>query len=76
MIFTSTISLILALAPTALFAAPTSTTNSIANLIPRQDLPAAVYAELKKTNALCDLSKIVLPVGKFFLLLSANTYGC
>ncbi|KAF1844362.1 uncharacterized protein K460DRAFT_379320 [Cucurbitaria berberidis CBS 394.84] len=62
MIFTSTISLILALAPTTLFAAPTKTIHSIANLIPRQDLPAAVYEQLKKTNALCDLSKVVLPI--------------
>ncbi|CAO2652599.1 Nn.00g008820.m01.CDS01 [Neocucurbitaria sp. VM-36] len=62
MIFTSTIGLILALAPTTLFAAPTSFADSIANLIPRQDLPAVVYEELKKTNALCDLSNVVLPV--------------
>lgn len=63
MIFTNTISLILALAPATLFAAPTRLADSIANLIPRQDLPKAVIEELKKTNGLCDLSKIVLPIG-------------
>lgn len=73
MIFTSTISLILALAPTALFAAPTATTDSIFNLIPRQDLPAVVYEQLKKTNALCDLSKVVLPVGKLLPILPLHT---
>jgi len=63
MIFTNTISLILALAPAALFAAPTQTVDSLAQLIPREDLPKVVYDELKKTDGLCDLSKVTLPVG-------------
>lgn len=61
MIFTSVISLILALAPATIFAAPTKT---IYDLIPRQDLPPAVLEQLKNTNGLCDLSHVVLPVGK------------
>lgn len=63
MIFTNTIWLILALAPATLFAAPTQVADSIANLLPRQDLPKAVIDELKKTNGLCDLSNVVLPIG-------------
>ncbi|KAF1833101.1 hypothetical protein BDW02DRAFT_398648 [Decorospora gaudefroyi] len=62
MIFPSTLSLLLAFAPTTLLAAPTDTVESIAGLIPRQDIPAGVYQELKKTNALCDLSNVKLPV--------------
>lgn len=70
MIFTNTLSLVLALAPATLFAAPTRVANSIANLVPRQDLPKAVIDQLMKTNGLCDLSKVQLPAGKsyFFLL--------
>jgi hypothetical protein len=64
MIFTNTISLILALAPATLFAAPTQVVDSITQLIPRQDLPKAVIDALVKTNGLCDLSKVELPVGK------------
>jgi hypothetical protein len=63
MIFTNTISLILALAPATIFAAPTQAADSIAQLIPRADLPKAVVDELVKTNGLCDLSKVELPVG-------------
>ena len=59
----------MALAPTVLFAAPTQTANSIAALIPRQDLPAGVWDELKKADALCDLSNVELPIGK-----SSNPY--
>ncbi|OAL04989.1 hypothetical protein IQ06DRAFT_103256 [Phaeosphaeriaceae sp. SRC1lsM3a] len=62
MIFANTLSLVLALAPATLFAAPTQTFDSIAQLIPRQDLPKPVVDELRKTNALCDLSNVVLPV--------------
>lgn len=61
MLFTSTLSLVLALAPTALLAAPTKTVESIAQLSPRQDLPKAVLDQLVKTNGLCDLSNVVLP---------------
>ncbi|KAF2034108.1 hypothetical protein EK21DRAFT_57438 [Setomelanomma holmii] len=61
MIFTNTISLVLALAPATLFAAPTQVAGSIANLVPRQDLPKAVIDQLVKTNGLCDLSNLVLP---------------
>ncbi|CAI9636412.1 unnamed protein product [Alternaria burnsii] len=64
MIFTTTLGLVLALAPTTLFAAPTQTVDSIAALVPRQhlaELPAAVYDELRKTNSLCDLSNVALP---------------
>jgi hypothetical protein len=63
MIFTRLLSLILALAPATLIAAPTQTIDSIAALIPRQDLPAVVYEQLRKTDALCDLSNVILPVG-------------
>jgi hypothetical protein len=69
MLFTNTISLILALAPATLFAAPTQVADSIAQLIPRADLPKGVMDELVKTNGLCDLSKVVLPVGMFLQLL-------
>jgi hypothetical protein len=67
MIFPTTFSLILALAPITLFAAPTQVSDSIAALIPRQDLPKAVVDQLIRTNGLCDLSKLTLPVGMSFL---------
>jgi hypothetical protein len=67
MLFTSTISLILALAPATIFAAPTKTSSSISDLIPRQNIPAGVLEELRKSNGLCDLSRVALPVGKFWL---------
>jgi hypothetical protein len=67
MIFPTTFSLILALAPITLFAAPTQVSDSIAALIPRQDLPKAVVDQLIRTNGICDLSKLTLPVGMFFL---------
>jgi hypothetical protein len=76
MIFTSTLSLILALAPATLLAAPTQVADSIAQLIPRHDLPKAVIDQLVKTNGLCDLSKVTLPVGKSYsslLILSFDT---
>lgn len=63
MIFTTPLNLVLALAPAALFAAPTQNADSIASLIPRQDLPVGVYEELRKTDALCDLSNVKLPAG-------------
>ena len=63
MIFSSTIGLILALAPATLFAAPTRITDTVANIIPRQDLPVGILAELRKTNSLCDLSHVTLPSG-------------
>jgi hypothetical protein len=67
MIFpSSSLSLILALAPATLFAAPTQTVDSIAALLPRQEIPAIVYTELAKTNGLCDLSNVVLPAGMSF----------
>lgn len=68
MIFANTLSLVLALAPAALLAAPSQPADSIANLIPRQDLPKAVIDQLVKTNGICDLSKVVLPVGMLHLL--------
>ncbi|EUC37725.1 hypothetical protein COCVIDRAFT_42435 [Bipolaris victoriae FI3] len=61
MIFSTSLSLVLALAPTALFAAPTQNADSIAALIPRQHLPVGIYEQLKKTDALCDLSNVKLP---------------
>lgn len=63
MIFPASFSLLLALAPAALFAAPTQNADSIAALIPRQNLPANVYEELRKTDSLCDLSNVKLPAG-------------
>jgi hypothetical protein len=68
MLFPTTLSLILALAPTTLFAAPTQVSDSIAGLIPRQDLPKAVVEQLIRTNGLCDLSKLTLPVGMWLPL--------
>ncbi|EFQ94282.1 hypothetical protein CFE70_004365 [Pyrenophora teres f. teres 0-1] len=62
MIFTTPLNLILALAPAALFAAPTQNADSIAALIPRQDVPAGVWDRLRKADALCDLSNVVLPI--------------
>lgn len=61
MMFTSTLSLVLALAPTTLFAAPTQTVDSIAALIPRQNIPSGIWSELVKADALCDLSNVQLP---------------
>ncbi|USP80311.1 hypothetical protein yc1106_07585 [Curvularia clavata] len=61
MIFPASFSLLLALTPAALFAAPTQNADSIAALIPRQNLPANVYEELRKTDSLCDLSNVKLP---------------
>ncbi|RMZ68654.1 malate dehydrogenase [Pyrenophora seminiperda CCB06] len=69
MIFATCLNLILALAPAALLAAPTQTVDSIAALIPRQAMPAGVWDELRKTDALCDLSNVALPAGK-----SCNLY--
>lgn len=64
MIFATSLNLILALAPAALFAAPTQSADSIAALIPRQDMPAGVWDQLRKVDALCDLSNVLLPTGK------------
>ncbi|KAI4608832.1 hypothetical protein J4E83_008871 [Alternaria metachromatica] len=61
MIFTNTLSLVLALAPATIFAAPSQTVDSIAALIPRRDIPAVIYKELLKTDSLCDLSNVALP---------------
>ncbi|KAI8932797.1 hypothetical protein NX059_010285 [Plenodomus lindquistii] len=66
MLFTtsSTLSLILALAPTTLLAAPTRTTqllDSITNIIPRANIPAGILSQLASTNSLCDLTNVVLP---------------
>ncbi|KAG9191582.1 hypothetical protein G6011_10316 [Alternaria panax] len=64
MFFTNAFSLVLAIAPAALLAAPSQTVDSIAALIPRQhlaELPAAAYDELRKTDSLCDLSNVALP---------------
>lgn len=68
MIFTTTLSLVLALAPTTLFAAPTPASDSIVSLVTRQGPPnppspaKPIIDELKKADALCDLSKVTLPV--------------
>lgn len=64
MLFTAPLSLILALAPSALLAAPTQHMDSIAALIPRQNLPAGVWEQLRKTDSLCDLSNVKLPIGE------------
>ncbi|KAF2845962.1 hypothetical protein T440DRAFT_482986 [Plenodomus tracheiphilus IPT5] len=65
MLFTTpTLSLVLAIAPTTLFAAPTRTTvvlDSIANIFPRANIPAGILSQLAQTNSLCDLSKVTLP---------------
>jgi hypothetical protein len=69
MFFTTTLSLLLALAPATLLAAPTPTqsVDSIANLIPRGDLRKAVNDGPDKKNGMCDVSKITLPVGTSLL---------
>ncbi|KAL6705586.1 hypothetical protein ACN47E_006533 [Coniothyrium glycines] len=61
MIFTNTISLVLALAPATLLAAPTRTVDSILDIIPRQNLPSSVLQVLKQNDGLCDLSNVKLP---------------
>ena len=61
MIFT-TFSLLLALAPATLFAAPTPT-QPVANLTPRGDLLKAVLDGPDMKHGGCDTSKITLPVG-------------
>lgn len=60
MIFTNTITLILALAPTTLFAAPTKTVESIADVLARRHLPAEVAKKLE--DGVCDLSKAKMPL--------------
>ncbi|KAJ8117159.1 hypothetical protein OPT61_g1584 [Boeremia exigua] len=60
MIFTNTLSLVLAFAPATLFAAPTQTFDSIA-LIPRDGISPRMADQMDKTSATCDLSNAVLP---------------
>jgi hypothetical protein len=61
MIFTNTLSLILALAPATLFAAPTKTVESIANVLARRHLPADIVKKLE--DGACDLSGASMPIG-------------
>jgi hypothetical protein len=60
MLFTNTISLVLALAPAALFAAPTS------NLVPGTRLAPRTIDQLDTVGSLCDLSDAKLPQGKHY----------
>lgn len=68
MIFTNSITLILALAPATLFAAPTKTVASIADVIAKRRLSDAIIKTLQDGN--CDLSGVTLPIGK----LSSSTH--
>jgi hypothetical protein len=61
MIFTSSIALLLALAPATLFAAPTPTTPDVADIVKR-GLSAGVIQALTDGN--CDLSGVSMPPGK------------
>ena len=64
MIFTNTLSLVLALAPATLFAAPTKTIDSIALIIPRDAISPRTIDQMDKSSATCDLSNAALPAGK------------
>lgn len=61
MIFTNAITLVLALAPATLFAAPTRTVDSIAQIIAKRNLPAEALKAIE--DGVCDLSKAAMPVG-------------
>lgn len=61
MIFTNTIAVILALAPTTLLAAPTKTIDSIALIIPRDGVSPRMIEQLEPAAATCDLSNAALP---------------
>lgn len=63
MIFTNTITLILALAPAALFAAPTPTSESLVNIIAARSLSAQALKALE--DGACDLARASMPIGKF-----------
>lgn len=62
MIFTNAISLILALAPMTIFAAPTQTVDSIANVLARRHLPPGIAKKLE--DGACDLAGASMPTGK------------
>ncbi|KAF2265141.1 hypothetical protein CC78DRAFT_532586 [Lojkania enalia] len=59
MIFTNTFTLILALAPATLFAAPTKTVGSLANLIARRGVSEDIIKTVE--DGVCDLSLAVMP---------------
>ena len=61
MIFATTLSLILALAPATLFAAPTKTIDSIALIIPRDAISPRMIDQMDRDSATCDLSYAALP---------------
>ncbi|KAF2715614.1 hypothetical protein K504DRAFT_397121 [Pleomassaria siparia CBS 279.74] len=60
MIFTNTITLLLALAPAAIFAAPTPTVKSIANVLAPRAIPAQALKALEDGS--CDLSQAQMPL--------------
>ncbi|PSN75006.1 hypothetical protein BS50DRAFT_671272 [Corynespora cassiicola Philippines] len=60
MIFTNTISLILALAPATIFAAPAYARESVVGGIAKRSLSASTVKAL--TDGVCDVSKAVLPI--------------
>ena len=62
MIFTASLSLLLALAPSALLAAPTATLPDVANLLGRRDLSAGAISAL--ADGECDLSGVTIPAGR------------
>lgn len=68
MIFTNTLSVLLALAPATLLAAPTKTIDSIALIIPRDGVSPRMVEQLEPAVATCDLSNAALPAGKFACL--------
>jgi len=60
MIFTTPLTLVLALAPATLFAAPTRTVESITEIIARRNLPAQAIKALE--DGACDLSAAQMPI--------------
>ncbi|KAF3039333.1 hypothetical protein E8E12_003618 [Didymella heteroderae] len=65
MIFTNTLSVILALAPATLFAAPAQTIDSIALVIPRDGISPRMIDQMDQASATCDLSNAALPAEAF-----------
>jgi len=68
MLLISPLSLIMALAPSTLLAAPTRTIerlDSLADIFPRAALLTNLTSQLSHTKSLCDISHVTLPTGIF-----------
>ncbi|KAH6644535.1 hypothetical protein C7974DRAFT_22516 [Boeremia exigua] len=61
MLFTNALSLVLALAPATLLAAPTKTIDSIVHIIPRNGISPRMVDQMDKASSTCDLSNAALP---------------